>query len=88
MIMEWKLKYTTRAKKDYKKISNQDVLKDNLGKLLSILTENPFKISPPYEKLNGGGYSRRINMQHRLVYDVDAKTHTINVKSMYGHYDD
>lgn len=87
--MVWKFNYTTRAKKDFEKINIQKNLRNNLGKLLSILEKNPFKIPPEYEKLGGNaGFSRKINEQHRLVYKVDKENYIIKVISLYGHYDD
>ena len=87
--MDWKFDYTTNAQKDFEKIKNQKILRNNLGKLLLVLKENPFKTPPKYKKLKGNmGFSRRINKQHRLVYEVDKENHVIKVKSMFGHYDD
>ncbi|MGF1672780.1 MAG: Txe/YoeB family addiction module toxin [Rivularia sp. (in: cyanobacteria)] len=68
----WQLLYTKQAKKDAKKLASSN-LKDKAEELLAILAEKPFQNPPPYEKLVGdleGAYSRRINLQHRLVYEI------------------
>ena len=70
--MTWTLFYTKQSKKDARKLASAN-LKDKAQELLSIITENPYSNPPPYEKLVGdlsGAYSRRINIQHRLVYQV------------------
>jgi len=70
--MGYKLKYTNRAEKDARHLERAG-LSENAMKLLSVLKDNPFKNPPPYEKLQGdlkGLYSRRINKQHRIVYDI------------------
>ena len=75
MVKKYKLVYTRQAQNDAKKISSSG-LKPKAVKLLKILTENPFQYYPPFEKLIGdltGAYSRRINIQHRLVYQVFEK---------------
>lgn len=69
-MVNWKLVYTKQAQKDAKKIAATN-LKDKVTELLAIIQMNPFQNPPPYEKLVGdlaGAYSRRINIQHRLVY--------------------
>ena len=69
-MVNWKLVYTKQAQKDAKKIAATN-LKDKVTELLAIIQVNPFQNPPPYEKLVGdlaGAYSRRINIQHRLVY--------------------
>ena len=87
--MNWEFNYTTRAKKDFKKIKNQKNLRNNLGELLLVLKRNPFKKPPAYEKMDGNaGFSRRINGQHRLVYQVDKENRIVKIISMFGHYDD
>lgn len=86
--MTWAVVYTKQAQKDAKKISQSD-LKPNAKKLLEIISENPFQIPPPYEKLVGdlaGAYSRRINIQHRLVYQVYEEERTVKVIRMWTHY--
>jgi Txe/YoeB family toxin of toxin-antitoxin system len=70
-MVKWTLVYTKQAQKDAKKIANNPQLKANVQKLLQILQRNPYQVPPPYERLVGdltGAYSRRINIQHRLVY--------------------
>ena len=73
--MSWELVYTKQAQKDAKKLASAGLKKKALI-LLKVITENPFQNPPPYEKLVGdlaGAYSRRINIQHRLVYQVFRK---------------
>ena len=87
--MTWDLVYTKQAKKDAKKLSGAG-LQVKAQKLLAILQENPFQNPPPFEKLVGdlaGAYSRRINIQHRLVYQVYAKEQTIKVIRLWTHYE-
>ena len=88
-MVSWKIVYTKQAQKDAKKIS-QLGLKSKTAKLLSVLAEDPFQNPPPYEKLVGdlsGAYSRRINIQHRLVYQILDETQTIKVLRMWTHYE-
>lgn len=85
----YKLVYTKQAKKDAKKAASSG-LKSKIEDLFDILSEYPFKEYPPYEKLAGnleGAYSRRINIQHRLVYQVYEKEKTVKVIRMWTHYD-
>jgi len=85
----WDLRYTNQAQKDAKKIASSN-LKPQVEKLLAILKENPFKNPPPYEKLVGdleGAYSRRINIQHRLVYQVYQDEKVVKVIRMWTHYE-
>lgn len=87
--MSWKLVYTKQAQKDAKKIASSG-LKPKAEELLEILQKNPFHNPPAFEKLVGdlaGAYSRRINIQHRLVYQVDEKEHVIKVLRMWTHYE-
>ncbi len=87
--MSWSILLTKQAQKDAKKIE-QAVLKDKVQGLLEILRENPFQNPPPYEKLVGdldGAYSRRINIQHRLVYQVLQEQRTVKVLRMWTHYE-
>lgn len=87
--MSWEIVYTKQAQKDAKKIS-QSGLKNNAKKLLDIIEENPFQNPPPYEKLVGdltGAYSRRINIQHRLVYQVYENEKLIKIIRMWTHYE-
>ncbi len=85
----YKLVYTKQAKKDAKKAASSG-LKSKIKVLLDITKENPFEEYPPYEKLVGnleGAYSRRINIQHRLVYQVYEKEKVVKVIRMWTHYD-
>jgi Txe/YoeB family toxin of toxin-antitoxin system len=87
--VSWKLVYTKQAQKDAKKLSVTG-LKPKVKQLLDILSENPFQKPPPYEKLVGdlaGAYSRRINIKHRLVYQVLDDIHTVKVLRMWTHYE-
>lgn len=85
----WKIVYTKKARKDAKKLSRSG-LRPKAEKLLKIIEENPFQNPPSYEKLVGdlsGAYSRRINAQHRLVYQVLQDEKTIKVIRMWTHYE-
>ncbi|MCI0455208.1 MAG: Txe/YoeB family addiction module toxin [Candidatus Dadabacteria bacterium] len=87
--MKWKLLFTKQAQKDAKKLSATG-LKPKSEKLLKILGDNPFQTPPPYEKLVGdltGAYSRRINEQHRLVYQVFKDEKVVKVIRMWTHYE-
>ncbi len=87
--MTWKLVYTKQAKKDAKKIATSG-LRPQVEKLLAILGENPFQSPPAYEKLIGdlsGAYSRRINIQHRLVYQVYDDEKVVKIIRMWTHYE-
>lgn len=87
--MTWNLAYSKFALKDAKKLSAAG-LKDKAQALLNILETDPFQNPPPYEKLVGdlkGAYSRRINIQHRLVYEVFRKEKSVRVLRMWTHYD-
>ncbi|MDQ6951559.1 MAG: Txe/YoeB family addiction module toxin [Mariprofundales bacterium] len=87
--MSWELAFTKHALKDGKKLSSTG-LKSKAQVLLEILRENPFQNPPPYEKLVGdlqGAYSRRINIQHRLVYEILTDAHTVKVIRMWSHYE-
>lgn len=87
--MTWDLVYSKYAIKDAKKLSAAG-LKDKAQLLLDIIKTDPFKTPPPYEKLVGdlqGAYSRRINIQHRLVYEVFRKERTIRILRMWTHYE-
>jgi len=88
MVM-WTIVYTRQAQRDAKKIAAAG-LRQKAEKLLEILSENPFQTSPPYEKLIGdlsGAYSRRINIQHRLVYQVFEEIRTVKIIRMWTHYE-
>lgn len=87
--MNWTLVYTRQAQKDAKKLKAAG-LKDKVQALLDILARNPLTNPPPYEKLVGdlaGAYSRRINIQHRLVYQIVKAEKTIKVLRMWTHYE-
>ena len=88
-MVNWKIVYTIQAKKDAKKLSRSD-LKQQAIKLLAILETDPYQNPPPYEKLTGdlaGACSRRINIQHRLVYQILDEIKTVKVIRMWSHYD-
>ena len=87
--MKYQLVFTKQAVKDSKKLSSAG-LRPKAEKLLEIISENPFQNPPPYEKLTGdltGYYSRRINIQHRLVYQVIAKEKAVKVILLWTHYE-
>ena len=87
--MRWKVIYTRHALKDAKKISKSN-LKKKTQELLSLLEQDPFQNPPQFEKLVGdleGAYSRRINIQHRLVYQVLHKKQVVKVLRMWTHYE-
>lgn len=87
--MRWKLVYTKQAQKDAKKLAASN-LKKKAQKLLGIIAESPFQTPPPYEKLSGdlsGAYSRRINIQHRLVYEVIEEEQTVKIIRLWTHYE-
>ena len=88
-MVSWKIVYTKQAQKDAKKIT-QSGLKNKVQMLLDILIENPHQNPPSYEKLVGdlaGAYSRRINIQHRLVYQLYEKEKKVKVIRMWTHYE-
>lgn len=85
----WQLVFTKQAQKDAKKIVRSG-LKPNAERLLQILKEDPYRSPPPYEKLLGdlsGAFSRRINLQHRLVYQILDEIQTVKVIRMWTHYE-
>lgn len=87
--MTWQLVYTKQAQKDATKLAASG-LKGKALELLNIVENNPFQNPPPYEKLVGdlaGAYSRRINIQHRLVYQVLEQEHTVKVLRLWTHYE-
>ena len=87
--MIWQLVYTKQANKDAKKLSYAG-LRSKAEELLEILQKNPFQNPPPYEKLVGdlaGACSRRINIQHRLVYQVLPGIKTVKVLRLWTHYE-
>jgi Txe/YoeB family toxin of toxin-antitoxin system len=88
-MVKWTLIFTKHAQKDAKKISSSG-LRDNVERLLAIIVDNPLQNPPPYEKLLGdlsGAFSRRINIQHRLVYQVLSDTKTVKIIRMWTHYE-
>ena len=87
--MSWELRYTRQAQKDAKKLSASG-LKKNSERLLEVIKQKPYQNPPPYEKLGGdlsGAYSRRINIQHRLVYQVYEEERMIKVIRLWTHYE-
>ena len=87
--MTWRLAYTNQAQKDARKLASAG-LKDKAQLLLQILAANPFQTPPPYEKLVGdlaGAYSRRINIQHRLVYQVLERDRVVKILRLWTHYE-
>jgi len=87
--VSWRLVYTKQAQKDARKISAAG-LRLKVEELLRLLEENPFQSPPPYEKLVGdlsGACSRRINIQHRLVYQVLEDKQTVKIIRMWTHYE-
>ncbi len=88
-LVNWEIFFTRQAQKDAKRIS-QAGLKPKAAELLILLAENPFQSPPPYEKLIGdlsGAYSRRITIQHRLIYQVYPEDKKIKVLRMWTHYE-
>ncbi|ACX94940.1 Txe/YoeB family addiction module toxin [Halothiobacillus neapolitanus] len=87
--MSWQLVYTKHAQKDAKKLAASG-LKEKAMDLLKVLEENPYQNPPPFEKLVGdlaGAYSRRINIQHRIVYEVLEQAHIVKILRLWTHYE-
>ena len=87
--MSWRLVFTKLAKKDAKKIAKSG-LKPQANRLLDLLRKDPYRNPPPYEKLVGdlsGAYSRRINIQHRLIYQILEDINTVKIIRMGTHYE-
>jgi Txe/YoeB family toxin of toxin-antitoxin system len=87
--VSYQLVFAKHAQKDAPKLASAG-LKPKAQELLALIQENPFQNPPPYEKLVGdlaGAYSRRINIQHRLVYEVLAEQKTVKVLRMWSHYE-
>ncbi len=87
--MKWSVVYAKHALKDAKKLTAAG-LKEKAQELIQVLTVDPFQNPPAYEKLVGdleGAYSRRINIHHRLVYEVFKKERTVRVLRMWSHYE-
>jgi Txe/YoeB family toxin of toxin-antitoxin system len=88
-VVSWQVVFSKHALKDAKKLAAAG-LKPKAQDLLAVLAADPFQNPPPYEKLVGdlsGAYSRRINIQHRLVYEVFAKERVVRVLRMWTHYE-
>ena len=87
--MSWRLVYTKQANRDARKL-NASGLKPKTQQLLSIIADDPYRNPPPFEKLVGdltGAYSRRINIQHRLVYQILDEDRVVKVLRMWSHYE-
>lgn len=88
-MVNWTLVYTTHARRDAKKLARSG-LKPQAQRLLALLAEDPYRTPPPYEKLVGelaGACSRRISIQHRLVYQVLPDSRTVKIIRMWTHYE-
>nr|WP_205743686.1 Txe/YoeB family addiction module toxin [Halomonas alimentaria] len=88
-MVTWKLVYTRQAQKDARKLASSG-LKPKAQELLKLLAEDPYRKPPPFEKLVGdlaGAYSRRINIQHRLVYQVLEDERVVKVLRLWSHYE-
>jgi toxin YoeB len=88
-LVSWKLVYTAQARKDSKKLAARG-LKPKAERLLKILKTNPYQSPPPFEKLVGdlsGACSRRVNIQHRLVYQALNEIKTVKIIRMWTHYE-
>jgi len=88
-MVNWGLVYAKQAIKDAKKLAASG-LKPRAEELLALIAKDPFQNPPPYEKLVGdlaGAYSRRINIQHRIVYEVFSKERAVRVLRMWTHYE-
>jgi toxin YoeB len=88
-LVSWRLVYTEQAQEDAKKLASSG-LKPKAQAVLTILAEDPFRQPPPYERLVGdlaGAYSRRINIQHRLVYQVLEEEGIVKVIRLWSHYE-
>jgi Txe/YoeB family toxin of toxin-antitoxin system len=89
LVSEWQVIFTKYARKDAKRLASSG-LRAKAEQLLEIFASDPFRKPPPFEKLVGdlaGAYSRRINIQHRLVYQVLEKQRTVKVLRMWTHYE-
>lgn len=87
---KYKVVFTKQAQKDIEKVKQVKALEKNCKLLIALISDNPFKNPPPYEKLIGnlqGAYSRRINIQHRLVYMVYEQEKVVKVISLWTHYE-
>jgi toxin YoeB len=87
--VSWRVVFTSQARKDARKLARAG-LRSNAERLLDVLRENPYRTPPPFEKLLGdfkGAYSRRINVTHRLVYQILEDERTVKVIRMWTHYE-
>ena len=90
LVNKWRILFTSAAQKDAKKITRAGS-KPKTESLLKLLNENPFQAPPPFEKLVGelkGAFSRRISLQHRLVYQILESTRTVKIIRMWTHYEE
>nr|WP_256558034.1 Txe/YoeB family addiction module toxin [Marinobacterium sedimentorum] len=88
-MVTWKLVYTSQAQKDAKKLASSG-LKPKAQELLALIAEDPYRKPPPFETLVGdlaGAYSRRINIQHRSVYQVLEEERVVKVLRLWSHYE-
>jgi toxin YoeB len=88
-VVTWRIVYTKQAQKDAKRLTATN-LRPKAEALLELLREGPYRTPPPYEKLVGdltGAYSRRINVQHRLVYQVFDEEQVVKILRMWTHYE-
>jgi toxin YoeB len=88
-VTPWQLVFTKQAQKDARRLASAG-LRPKAEQLLSVLADDPFRRPPPFEKLLGdlrGAYSRRINIQHRLVYQIIEDERTVKVLRMWSHYE-
>jgi toxin YoeB len=88
-MVKWRIVYTKQAQKDARMIAAAG-LRQKAEKQLNLLSRDPFQTPPPYEKLRGdlsGAYARRINIHHRLVYQVISEVRTVKVIRMWTHYE-
>ncbi len=88
-MVSWEIVYVKQAMKDAKKLAARG-LKPKAVELIAVLADDPFQNPPPFEKLVGdlaGAYSRRINIQHRIVYEVFTKEKVVRVLRMWTHYE-
>lgn len=89
-MVKWTLIYTKQAQKDAKQIARNPQLKANVQTLLQLLQSNPYQVPLPYERLVGdltGAYSRRINIRHRLVYQVLKEEKIVKIIRLWTHYE-
>jgi Txe/YoeB family toxin of toxin-antitoxin system len=89
LVTPWQIVFTKQAQKDARRLASAG-LRSKAEQLLSVLAEDPLRRPPPFEKLLGdlrGAYSRRINIQHRLVYQIIEDERTVKVLRMWSHYD-